>query len=396
MNIFIHPLHKNLSTDFEMVERKGLGHPDTICDAVAEAVSVALSKYYLEHVGSIMHHNVDKALLVGGSAAPAYGGGKVLFPMEFYIAGRATSEAFGKQVPVTELAIATAKDWMDKHLRYMDVDSMVQVIPKIRRGSQDLVELFQRFGKGEVPLSNDTSFGVGFYPYSPLEKAVLEIEKLLRQPQTQAKFPCIGEDTKVMGVRKGQQVVFTLAIAMVGRFVHDLEEYQALIGEIKNYVAAQLDIAPSSIFINTADDYAKESIYLTVTGCSAENGDDGQVGRGNRANGLITPYRPMSLEATAGKNPISHVGKIYNLWAHSLSREICKRKYAASAEVFIVSQIGQPINRPQLLDIRLAEAQVADALIQELAEEHLRTMPELYKRLLPLENPFEPFLEELG
>jgi len=396
MNIFIHSLQQNLSADFEMVERKGLGHPDTICDSVAEAVSVALSKYYIEHFGSILHHNVDKALLVGGSAAPAYGGGKVLFPMEFYIAGRATSEVFGKQVPVTELAIATAKDWMDKHLRYMDVDSMVQVIPKIRRGSQDLVELFQRFGKGEVPLSNDTSFGVGFYPYSPLEKAVLEIEKLLRQPQTQAKFPCIGEDTKVMGVRKGQQVAFTLAIAMVDRFIHDLEEYKSLVVEIRNYISVQLDIPSSSIFINTADDYEKESIYLTVTGCSAENGDDGQVGRGNRANGLITPYRPMSLEATAGKNSISHVGKIYNLWAHSLSREICKRKYAASAEVFIVSQIGQPINRPQLLDIRLAESRVADALIQELAEEHLRTMPELYKQLLTLENPFEPFLDELG
>lgn len=396
MNIFIHSLQQNLSADFEMVERKGLGHPDTICDSVAEAVSVALSKYYIEHFGSILHHNVDKALLVGGSAAPAYGGGKVLIPMEFYIAGRATSKAYGKQVPVTELAIATAEDWIGKHLRYLDVERMVKVMPKIRSGSQDLVELFQRFGKGEVALANDTSFGVGFYPYSTLEKAVLEIEKLLRQLQTQAKFPCIGEDTKVMGVRKGQQVAFTLAIAMVDRFIHDLEEYKSLVVEIRNYISVHLDIPSSSIFINTADDYEKESIYLTVTGCSAENGDDGQVGRGNRANGLITPYRPMSLEATAGKNPISHVGKIYNLWAHSLSREICKRKYAASAEVFIVSQIGQPINRPQLLDIRLAESQVADALIQELAEEHLRTMPELYKQLLTLENPFEPFLDELG
>jgi S-adenosylmethionine synthetase len=49
----------------EMVERKGLGHPDTMCDALAEALSQALSQYYLDRFGMIFHHNVDKALLWG-------------------------------------------------------------------------------------------------------------------------------------------------------------------------------------------------------------------------------------------------------------------------------------------------------------------------------------------
>lgn len=51
-----------------------------------------------------------------------------------------------------------------------------------------------------------------------------------------------------------------------------------------------------TVVINAADNYEKDIVYLTVTGTSAECGDDGQVGRGNRANGLITPYRPMTLE----------------------------------------------------------------------------------------------------
>lgn len=33
----------------EIVERKGLGHPDTICDAVMESVSVALPEAYLKN-----------------------------------------------------------------------------------------------------------------------------------------------------------------------------------------------------------------------------------------------------------------------------------------------------------------------------------------------------------
>jgi len=48
----------------EIVERKGLGHPDYICDAVMDSISISLSKEYLEKAGTILHHNVDKSLLV--------------------------------------------------------------------------------------------------------------------------------------------------------------------------------------------------------------------------------------------------------------------------------------------------------------------------------------------
>ena len=56
------------SLPFEIVERKGLGHPDTICDALTENLSRALSRVYLERFGAILHHNVDKVLLCGGAA----------------------------------------------------------------------------------------------------------------------------------------------------------------------------------------------------------------------------------------------------------------------------------------------------------------------------------------
>ena len=73
----------------EVVERKGLGHPDTIFDALAEALSRALCREYLQKCGIILHHNVDKALLCGGRAAPQFGGGVVLAPIEIHLAGRA-------------------------------------------------------------------------------------------------------------------------------------------------------------------------------------------------------------------------------------------------------------------------------------------------------------------
>jgi S-adenosylmethionine synthetase len=381
-NIFVQEIQGISKRDFEIVEKKGKGHPDSICDEIAEAVSRALCRYYFEHFGSILHHNVDKALLVGGLSKPTYGGGKVIFPIELYIAGRATSQAFGKSIPVDELAIATAKDWLKSNLRILDIEKDVRIIPKIRTGSQDLIELFQRFGKGEIPLANDTSFGVGYYPLSILEKKVLEIDHLLHHPKTLMRFPCIGEDTKVMGVSMDRDMNFTLAIAILDRSISNLKEYIAQVEEIKAFVAAHMDLEPSRIFINTADDYDKESIYLTVTGCSAENGDDGQVGRGNRANGLITPYRPMSLEAIAGKNPVSHVGKIYNLWARELSKEICNLGFAEEAEVFIVSQIGKPITEPILLEVRTKNAGASSDEIRSFARAKLHEMPLNWNKII--------------
>ncbi|EKB48373.1 methionine adenosyltransferase [Cecembia lonarensis] len=391
MDIFIRNLTNFPILDFEMVERKGLGHPDTICDEIAEAVSVALSQYYLEHFGTILHHNVDKALLVGGLSAPKFGGGQIKHPMELIIAGRATHLIKEHLVPIDEIAINTAKDWLKKRLRYLDVENTVTIIPKIRSGSQDLVALFERFGMGEVPFSNDTSFGVGFYPLSALENQVLAIEKLLRHPETQKAFPCIGEDTKVMGVREYDKFYFTVAIAMVDQYIPHIQAYVDQVEKIKNHLASRLNLEASQFFINTADDYTKESVYLTVTGCSAENGDDGQVGRGNRINGLITPYRPMSLEATAGKNAISHVGKIYNLWANEVCRDLCKNGLAGAAEIFIVSQIGKPINEPTLLDIRIQDAEASEDEIKSFVRGKLQEMPFIWKQVLSAKHPFEPF-----
>ena len=105
--------------------------------------------------------------------------------------------------------------------------------------------------------------------------------------------------------------------------------------------------------MNVADDPETGSVYLTVSGTSAEMGDDGSVGRGNRANGLITVNRPMSMEATSGKNPIRHVGKLYNLLSTQIAIQIVE-EVEGIEEVYIriLSQIGVPIDEPHMLSIQ--------------------------------------------
>lgn len=370
----------------EIVERKGLGHPDTMCDAIAEEVSLALSRFYLERFGFVLHHNVDKVLLRGGRARADFGGGEVEEPIELFLAGRATQEYRGVTVPVDELAVASTRAWLAAHLHGLDVDRHVRVHCLIRPGSRDLVELFERQRQGAPRLANDTSMGVGFAPLTPLENAVLAVERRLQDRSV----PARGEDVKVMGVRIGAQSTLTVACAFIGRHLPDLDAYLAARRHAADTAQSEAAAALGgevAVAVNTADDAASNSVYLTVTGTSAESGDDGQTGRGNRANGLITPSRPMTLESIAGKNPITHVGKLYNVVAMQVAETIVSEIEAVrEAHVLLVSRIGAPIEEPQVVHLRLrADAETladVEPRAQAIARQHVAGVGSLWSELL--------------
>ena len=375
----------------EIVERKGLGHPDTICDALADNLSIALSRAYLERFGIVLHHNVDKALLCGGAARPAFGGGQMLEPIEVYLAGRATAEFRGIRIPVEELAIEESRRWFRENLPTLDVIRNVRIYPKLRPTSPDLTALFARQQKSSTALANDTSFGVGFAPLSKLEMTVLDVEKSLHTAQLKTSHPEIGDDIKVMGLRKGVDINLTVACPLIDRYVTSVLDYQQKKSRIRELVRSRargLIHGTVSVEMNTADGETADSLYLTVTGLSAESGDDGQVGRGNRINGLITPYRPMSLEAVAGKNPISHVGKLYNILANRIANALLVEiPEIQEAHCYLLSQIGRPISEPAMVDLKLrltdwrALQQSADR-IRELASGHLQTVGTMWRELI--------------
>lgn len=375
--------------EIEIVERKGAGHPDTICDALAETFSINLCREYQRRVGTVLHHNVDKALLCGGSSSPAFGAGKVTQPMQILLAGRAVSAIGGETIPVRDIAIDGSRAWLRANLHALDVDRHVQIESMVGHGSQDLQALFSRGHR--MPEANDTSFGVGHAPLSALERLVLAIEEGLHGRDRAGYRPGWGEDIKVMGVKNRGRLDLTVACAMIGRHIDGVESYiehkealAAWIGEC----AGQHGFSDYSVAINAADDVPAGSVYLTVTGTSAEAGDDGQVGRGNRVNGLITPLRPMSLEAAAGKNPVSHVGKIYNVLATRMAEAIVAATPEASeAHCLIVSRIGAPVSTPALVHLRLAMKEglppdLVRSRIEALVADHLERIEELSRELL--------------
>jgi S-adenosylmethionine synthetase len=370
----------------EVVERKGLGHPDTICDALAEALSRSLCREYRQRFGAILHHNVDKALLCGGSAAPAFGGGTVTRPIDIYLAGRATCAVGTEVVPISQIAADSSRAWLDANLHALDAQRHVRIHDLIRPGSQDLQMLFARRERRDMALANDTSVGVGHAPLSPLERLVLVVEQRITGRDRVRDNPAWGEDVKIMGIRCGDSVQLTVSCAMIGRYLANMDDYLGQKGALEKLVhgvAAEHGFAACEVAVNVADDIATGSVYLTVTGTSAEAGDDGQVGRGNRVNGLITPCRPMSLEAAAGKNPITHVGKIYNVVARDIAEALVATVPEISrAQCLMVSSIGTPVSEPAIMHIRLATRNGAPAdevktRVEEIAVDRLASIPRL-------------------
>ena len=375
----------------EFVERKGKGHPDTLSDRAAEELSISLCEYYLSNFGRIYHHNVDKCVLVGGQADAVFGGGKVNEPIYLLLVGRAAAEINGKKVPIEEIAQETTKNWMGKTLHALDTSKHIKIATKIRPGSVDLVKNFDL--EDEIPLANDTSFGVWYGPNTETENIVSGVEAELNDPETKKRYPAIGEDIKVMGVRRGKGINLTIACAIVSKHVRDEKEYKEardVIQQIAQRVAKKYTKMQTTIKVNTADNFQKNLYYLTVTGTSAEHGDDGQVGRGNRANGLITPFRPMTLEATAGKNPISHTGKIYNICARNIVNGVLK-EYPDLQQIscYIVSEIGKPINEPQAINVEISnkESKKLSKDVESIVEEKMKELPELWKQIVRREHP---------
>ena len=377
--------------DAEIVERKGLGHPDSICDALAEALSTALCRHYLDRFGTVLHHNVDKVLLCAGESEPRFGGGRVTRPIEIFFGGRATLDVSGDIVPLEDIAVEATRSWFRRHMHAVDPDRDVKVHTLIRPGSKDLVELYLRQSKTGAWLANDTSCGVGFAPLTRLERIALDIEGHLNAPASRQEHPERGEDVKVMALRQGERIDLTVACAFVDGFIARLEDYQSAkleVAEQARSAAWQWSDVPLSVAVNTADEPGTGSVYLTVTGTSAEAGDDGSAGRGNRVNGLITPYRPMTLESVAGKNPITHVGKLYNVVAGLIAQRIVEQMpEISSARCGLVSRIGRPITDPALVDIAVCTEDGTPGSdlypgIEEILHEELEGMGNLADQLL--------------
>lgn len=361
MNIFIERLKEPVEkSEVEFVESKGVGHPDTICDSVCDACGHALAVFYKKNFGHVLHYNIDKALLVAGHSEPMFCGGKITAPFELIIAGRATDQVGKRKLPVRKII----KDTADKYLKRFRL-AKAKVVIDIKSAAENLAVI----SEAKKPIANDTSFGASHYPFSKTEQLVFNIRNYINSPPFRKRFPYAGADTKVMGVRLKDRIELTVAIAFVDRYVKDMTDYIVKKEKVAEHLMKRFK---TKVDVNTLDDVTGDanSVYLTVSGLSAEMGDDGQVGRGNRYNELITPFRPMSMEALAGKNP-RHPGRNYQVAAFRIAKDLVKKAKLKSAEVQLVTNIGSPLEDPKAVSIK-ADKKVKKELVRKIVRKNIR------------------------
>ncbi|HEY4680969.1 MAG TPA: methionine adenosyltransferase [Nitrosarchaeum sp.] len=378
---------------FEIVERKGIGHPDTICDLVMNQVSIDLSKLYLKETGTIQHHNMDKALLVAGQSESNFGGGKIIKPMKMILGDRATFDIGERTLPIGDLAIQTAKEWFEKNLRFVN-DEHVEYQVEIGVTSKELQSIFENT---KSFAANDTSVLVGYAPFTETESIVLNTEQHINSKQFKDNFPESGEDVKVMGFRDANHVDLTIATAFVDRFISTENQYfqkkEEMLQEINEFLKKNYSMEITAN-MNCLDSKNRgmSGLYLTVLGTSADSADSGQVGRGNMASRVISPSRPAGSEATAGKNPVSHIGKIYNALSFKIANEIhIKVSGLDEVCVWMYNVIGRPVNDPKAVIVQptiTGQLQNAEKnQINEIVENNLQNIHEFCNELISGKHP---------
>jgi S-adenosylmethionine synthetase len=367
----------------EIVERKGIGHPDSLCDGIAERISVEYTRWCRDNLGAPLHHNFDKVQLVAGDVEVDYGVGNMLKPIRLQIAGRGTPVSpDGRAVPMDIIAIDATKKHVRETMKYLDPEKHMVIDCYAGRGTSELIHAVDKV------TANDTSFGVAHWPRSGLESAVYETTQYINY-DLREQFP-VGEDVKVMGARFNNEIVLTCAIPFIPTLIKDATEYIEIRGAVQKAVTAfaqKQEKRLSRVDVNTADEDGTRNVYLTLTGTSAECGDDGSVGRGNRVTGVIAPFRSASLEAAAGKNPISHVGKLYNVLGLLAARDIIESiAEVREAQVYVLSQIGHPLDQPLIATATVSTKNggLSDSVrseVEKVIDKHLADMTGLRDKL---------------
>ncbi|HEX3786096.1 MAG TPA: methionine adenosyltransferase [Pseudonocardiaceae bacterium] len=389
-----------LGTDLTIVERKGWGHPDTMADHLAEELSRAYSRWTLEQFGAVLHHNFDKLALLGGLSEVRYGGGRMIEPVRVLVNGRATRSCGAVSVPVDELVVDTVRSFFASRLPELDERLQIELnittnsSPGAVHAGDGQPERTSWFAPRSVEqlrerrtlLANDTSLGTGWAPDNPVESFVRTLADTFSRPNdfTNSR-PWCGSDVKVMAVADTERLDVVLCVPQKCSHVPNRQAYvmhrDEILDECYRLAASEVPDLKATFRLNVRDIVERDELYLTYTGSSIESGDEGVVGRGNRVNGLITPLRPMNLEGANGKNPVYHVGKLYNVAAQRIAQRL-HEQFGGLVEVHLVSATGQPLGEPWQTVVRLSSPDVAEADVRTVVNAALTNFPALTREIV--------------
>jgi S-adenosylmethionine synthetase len=348
----------------EVVELKGLGHPDTLADALAEVSSIEYSEHCLRDFGAILHHNLDKLYIGGGRSEHGFGFFSMIDPVNLQFLGRASVSFASRPIDVRELLEDAALKYLNRVLPALDtatdltIDFRTNSHSKYQtwfhpRSLHDLPELLE-------PTASDSVVVTAWAPDTPVERLVRTLENVPRELGVSREPALYGADVKVLARRAVNEVDVVMNVPVNPILLEDADDYSSAIASLEETLAqvAEEALAGSlilrSLCVNSSSSnpFAAKRRYLLGTGSCIECGEEGFVGRGNGSSGLIAVNRPTSVEAVFGKNPTYHSGKVYAIYAQEIARSV-HRAVGQPCEVSIVAHHSDPLRRPTAINVRL-------------------------------------------
>lgn len=353
----------------ETVERKGFGHPDSLADGIADAVSRAFSRACLEGApGVVLHHNVDKVYVGAGHVTSAFGGYEVLRPAVVRINGRMSSVFGGQDLGIERIQTEAAADYLSVYAPHYTVGESIVIEPNATQHTQR-PNWYKPQSLDDVPdakdsRASDTALIVAHAPLSPTEQVVRGLEHSLWDWSGERPAPRhadVGQDVKVFGWRSGRLLEITACVPLLTPEVPDRAAYFERIAEVEGLMqrtAQELagDRLDVRVRVNAADGPERHRVYALGLGSCIECGEEGVVGRGNAANGLISPMRARSMESPFGKNPAYHTGRVYASIAQQLADGVYER-FGVANSVWLATAASFPLFPPRHVWIELADGE---------------------------------------
>lgn len=379
----------------EVVERKGIGHPDSLADALANEVSVAFSRHCLNRFGIILHHNVDKLYIGGGHFRNDFGACDRIKPVEVRTNGR-MSNTFGEErIDIATIQVDAVSRYLFRVLPKLGTDD-VTIVPNATQHTK-VPYWFTPRNREDVPDSvapkaNDTSFCISHWPPTPVESIAYRLERYFWEVQEGFPVPRfleIGQDIKALVLREGSAIEATLCVPTISTSTRSYEHYLELIRyhEVAlQAVGEEFASAHGLRLVVRVNPFQR--LYMLGIGSCIECGEEGVVGRGNTILGISASHRPHTQESWAGKNPVYHTGRVFGYLTAKVARAISTR-LQVGCSVSAMTRCGDSLIPPRFLGVSV-DREVNRTDLESIVESELLSANYVEEIL-----SFRPWLEEL-
>ncbi len=344
----------------EIVERKGLGHPDTIADKLAGELSRVYSKYCMDNYGVILHHNIDKLYVGAGLFLLEDGKIKRHHKIRVDLNGRVSNSMNGKMIDLERIFVPVIQDYMGSILPRLNPKEDLEInINCTQRSKREY--WYQPRDKNDVPDSSklfaaDTALCVSYGKRTYCEELAYKLEQFFWKTNKDGyptpKYDDIGQDIKVMVSRIGKDVVASISLPVFKDKYNSKDEYDKIVIKYENKLNEYLTTIDNPLKYNVKvevdrmpDDTYQE--YVLVLGSCIECGEEGLVGRGNDSQGLISSVREHTMEAPSGKNLRYHTGRVVSYMANNATKRIAE-ELGVACTLYALTRNRGSILRPYL------------------------------------------------